>query len=47
MHHITNHVDFVFIGKKLFPKFQSHELIKNIIYDTWKSKFKKKYFIVL
>jgi hypothetical protein len=35
----------LFTKNKLFLKFQSHELIKHIIYNTWKPKFRKKYFI--
>ncbi len=46
MCHVTNYVDFFFIETKLFPKFQSHELIKHNIYDMWKSKFKTKSFIL-
>jgi len=46
MCHVTNYVDFVFTKIKLFPKFQSHELIKHNIYDMWKSKFKTKSFIL-
>jgi len=47
MCHVTNYVDF-FTKNKLFHKFQSYELIKNIIYDMWKPKFrgKKNYFLL-
>ncbi len=47
MCHVTNDVDFVFTKNKLFYKFESHELIKHIIYGMWKPKFKKNYFIFM
>jgi len=37
---------FFFTKNKLFLRFQSDELIKHIIYNMWKPKFKKKYFIL-
>jgi hypothetical protein len=46
MCHVTNYVNCVFIKNKLFRKFQSNELIKHIIYDMCKPKFKILYYII-
>jgi hypothetical protein len=46
MCHVTNYVNYVFTKNKLFHKFESNELIKHIIYDMWKPRFKKWYFIL-
>jgi len=43
-HMKINWIEYFMVWIQIMYFFQSHELIKTIICDMWKPKFKKKYF---